>query len=194
MRELRRREPQGPQRLTLIIVAARHPQSVDTDNPDVANRQIGFKFTVELKLTNPAASTAQETYKLEQFVKDKYWLSTRPNDTSADWTDRDWDGSDDTWELDSFGFTDAIGEWDSDRDRTIFWDQPGFTGARGRHTQALPKTQRLGYYEVSFKWKVTNVGTGKYREFPALTFKADPNDDGSIQYTVPPDCSFSFRL
>lgn len=182
------------ERLTLIITAARHPEAVDTDNPSIAGRQIGFQLTAELRSTNRAVSTLQEKYKLEQFVKDKYWLSTRPSDTSDVWTDGAWSGSGDDWVLDSFGFDAALGEWNSTRTATTFWDEPGFLGTNGAHARALPKTQRLGYYEASFKWRVTNESNGEYRDIPAMTFKADPDDQNRIQYSVPIDTTFTFTL
>jgi hypothetical protein len=182
------------ERLTLTITAARHPASVDNDNPSIANRQIGFQLTAELRSTNRASSTLQEKYKLEQFVKDKYWISTRPSDTSDVWTDGPWNGSGDTWVLDSFGFDAAEGEWNSTQVSTIFLDEPGFLGTTGQHAQALPKTQRLGYYEASFKWKVTNELTGDSVETEVITFIADPNDDHSITYTIPLSRVYSFDL
>lgn len=165
--------------LTLKVEASKYPGAADRDDPSTI-REVGFKVTTTLSSDTAAFSTLQEKYKLEQWVTDKYWLRTREQDTSTAWVDGNWETT--RWERDQFGGDNDRGEWDSDKNTTTFLDEPGFLGTRGLHARALDKTQQLGDYEISFKWKIYD-GARLLKETEVITLKAEPNDNDDIIYT-----------
>ena len=165
--------------LTLKVEASKYPGAADTDDPSII-REVGFKITTTLSSDTAAFSTLQEKYKLEQWVTDKYWLQTREQDTSTVWIDGDWETT--RWERDQFGEDNDQGEWNSDRTTTTFFDEPGFLGRSGPNARALDKKQRLGDYQISFKWKVYD-GTRLLKETEVITLQAEPNDNDDIIYT-----------
>jgi hypothetical protein len=175
-------------KLTLKVKACKHPNAVNIDNPSVV-REIGFKVTTTLTSDVPASSTLQEKYKLVQYVTDKYWLQTRDTDTSTVWVDGGWNTT--AWERDQFGKDDDQGEWNSTQSETTFYDEPGFLGTQGQHARALNKRQRLGYYEISFKWKVYDGGI-LLKETEVITLKADPDNSNNIAYT--PDINKTWSI
>ena len=60
--------------LTLTITFTKHPDTVPKDNPDIDNRNIGFKVTTTLESDIPASESLQDKYKLVQYVKDNYFI------------------------------------------------------------------------------------------------------------------------
>jgi hypothetical protein len=167
-------------KLTLTVVAAKHPDTVDSDDPSTV-REIGFKVTSTLTSDTQVAETLQDSYRLEQWVKDKYWLDTRDSDSSTDWETGDEEGTD--WERDEFGGEDDHGVWFSTRSETQFLDEPGFLGmGGGANARALTRRQRLGSYEIWFKWKIFDGGT-LLLETGEIALKADPDDANNITYT-----------
>jgi hypothetical protein len=169
--------------LTFAVDISKHKDACTYDDPSRDKRQIGFKVTATLRSDTLVASTLQETYKLQQYVKDSYWLKRRPNEKS-EWTDTEVQGSSE-WIRDSFGFDDALGNWHSTREETIFWDEPGFLGVGARHGAALSKLECLGYYEIQFKWEIAGPGQ-RLRNILPTTLKADPDDQGLIKYSIVP--------
>lgn len=167
--------------LVLKVENQKHEDSADNDNPDNGERAFGFRVNATLTLDRNVASTLQETYRLEQWVKDSSWQQSRPN-ADQDAAHSDWKDEHEevrAWERDEFGEVDDKGEWNSTRNETRFHDQPGFLG-----NTKLSNLYRLGEYIVTFKWKVYN-GRDLLLETEELTFKADPDDNGIVSYTVP---------
>ena len=171
--------------LQLLVVVQKHEDAVETDDANASEkREIGFRVTTTLIASSDIKKvfeTLQNKYKLEQWVTDKYWLQTRDTDTSTNWKDGKEQGT--AWERAQFGEEGDKGDWGSSREETFFSDQPGFLGKGKRSSQtALPKTQRLGYYEITFKWKVFD-GSNLLKETEEITLKAAPDDSGNINYT-----------
>lgn len=168
--------------LTLTITFTKHPDTVPKDNPDIDNRNIGFKVTTTLESDIPASESLQDKYKLVQYVKDNYFIQYRSSDTSDDWADYPPETNND-YARDEFGEIDDRGVWFSEPKKTTFLDEPGFLGD-GINGQALPNTQRLGTYKVEFYWDIMN-GDEKLLTTPKFTLEADPDDDGVIDYKIP---------
>ena len=176
-------------RLTLQVTFEIHPEATRVDDPTKV-RQIGFKVTTVLKADGGRKfySPLQERYKLVQEVADSHWVSEREN-ANSDWYDGGLVSR--GFERDQFGKKGDGGTWDSNENETIFWDEPGFLGTGQRHGTALRPNQRLGDYEIRFKWYVSDlsengkriIATGEY------ILKASPDDFNVITYTIPENFS-----
>jgi hypothetical protein len=166
-------------RLTLTVVARKHENAVNVDNPDVNNREIGFRVTATLTSSESVSQDLQITYPLEQYVRDEYWTETRDPNTG------DWGAPEEeigTWERDEFGKDDDRGIWDSNRTPTVFYDEPGFLGTGRRDGRALGRNTRLGQYKVEFAWEVRGPGGKKTGGLLPIVLVADPDDSNRITY------------
>ena len=170
-----------PDILKLRVDTQKHENSADVDNPDNGDRSFGFRVNATLTLNRDVASTLQETYRLEQWVKDSSWQQSRADATNnaehSTWIDEAELNRD--WERDEFGEIEDRGEWNSTKNQTRFQDEPGFLG-----DTKLSNLYRLGNYSVTFKWKVFN-GDALLLETEEFTFEADPDDNGNVTYVIP---------
>ena len=176
-------------KLKLTVQFKKHPNAVSVDDP-AKIREIGFKVTTKLESDTSVVSELQDRYTLEQWCKDKFWASERSNDNSS-WVDGNWVKT--SWHIDKFGKTTDAGDWSSDKTSTTFEDEPGFLGLSGTNGRALIKNQRLGDYEVTFKWKVKD-GSQVIMETNEATLKASPDNNNNITYVIPRNISIDKEL
>jgi hypothetical protein len=121
---------------------AKHPAAVEQE-PHDSDHDIGFRMPVSLTV-DPGYGYAEvsDHLKFLQYVKDEY--NVQDEDGSEILT-----GEYGDWELDSYGFESAKGNWETNANTTKWTDTPGFLG-----THKLKAGQLLSKYEVKFYWTV----------------------------------------